>query len=1078
MTPIDRQDPEQLAAQSLWLRRLAISLVGGQDADDVVQETLLVALHRPRILGGEGALRAWLSGIARNVVRSGHRQSGRRDRRERDYGEARLSHTPGTDEVVERAARCAELIEAVLGLDEPYRTAVLLAYEERLSAPAIAARTGATPAAVRKRISRGLASLRARLDAENGGEGRAWLAALAGLNPTSAATLPPWTLGLTMTTKWAATAATLLVLAGLGLWNWQHRATQVTTALGLETRTSGVEQLGSEQLDGLTATGKDEQRTTLLTTEPAPRSGATRIAGRVLLTDDRTPVPDATIRAAAGALAGLERAQDQPALALTDAMGRFEIDLESAQAQSLLDGGMWVQQSSVYDIHVDPAQITRAEGRVLEIRTVPLGQILVTVLDAGGNRAPGIGVAYDLDATIGSEAQLWSYQRKWAAGVSNAQGELLMEGIPVGMKVSFGVQGDWNMPASTVITEGTVRADVTLRMRGWAGLTARLRWPDGSPAAGVNATWIGTSNRKGNLGGSRDTSDASGVLVIDDLTSGGGELRIQGGAHHDPIGVRVERGEVTDLGILTVEKLVRVDGRVVTSEGQFLPPELRVCALRSGALFAQSRLQTDLSFSLQVPPGPVVLALSKPITWDPTLPFRGSFLGQVEVLAPQSDIELPLETTFAEVTGHGGLPNAQLEVALFGATPSVSWGIQSLGGGAVDSVAGQNGIFAAQVQPAEARILVRMNNGNTAYSDLVQLKEGVSHDLGALDFSEGILVVKTTDTDGSPAVDSLVKLQDPNHHTIEMRADESGVARKEIAAGPYALRVETPDGASGHWQLLQIENGETTEVELSVTDKAVLRGSLTGAAGPMGGVAIQCQRSKPISNLILSATTDSGGQFAFQPMLPGVYRFHVRSELVGSVELMGGEEKAMNLQVGTPRSSIEIVRDGQPFGWADRLVVSTWGPGDPIWYLGEQVGEGRFEAILPMGPLLFSIDLNGIGNNQHLLALGAASMGGTYRLELPRTGVELHLTGAAAHRPSPAGYLEKLEGIPAVSQWGPEPELYAEDQGLGSGGSRIVRFPFLPPGAEVRLTGLGNAGQRRAETVTVASGGWTRIDWD
>lgn len=1078
MTPIDPQDPEQLAAQSQWLRHLAISLVGGQDADDVVQETLLVAMRRPGIQGGEGPLRAWLSGIARNIARSGRRQAGRRDRRERDYGEALPRHVPGSDEVVERAARGAELIEAVLALDEPYRTAVLLAYEERLSALAIAERTGATPAAVRKRISRGIASLRARLDADTGGAGRAWLAAFAGLKTPGATTLAPWTLGLTMTTKWAAAAATLLVLAGLGLWSWQRSDSPATTPLGIETHSAEASPERPEQLGRPAAAGDTESRSAVLTEEPAPQPGAARIAGRVLLTDDRTPVAGATIRAAEGSVSGLQESMGQPALAVTDAMGLFDLELDNAQAQALLTLGMWVRGAQVYDIHIDPARITRADGRVLEIRTVPLGQVLVTVVDAEGNRAPDIDVVYDLDATMGSEAQLWSYQGPRAAGTSNAQGELLVDGIPIGMGIRFGVRGDWDMPARTVIAEGAGRAEVTLQMRGWAGLTARLQWPDGSPAAGVGASWIGTSSRGGDLGGSGGVADEAGVLTISDLSSGGGELRIQEGAYHEPVGLRVERGAITDLGTLTVAKLARVEGRVVASPSQHIPADLHVCALRSGAVFAQTRLKADRTFQLSAPAGPVVLALSQPIAWNSILPFRGSFLGQVEVLAPQSGVELPLKTAFAEVTGNAGQPGAQLEIVLFAPEPDVSWGIRTLGDGAIDSVSGEDGGFAAFVQPAEARVLVCKDDGSTAYTAPLRLQEGAPRDLGSLSFAKGTAVVATRDADGSPAADRLVKLRDRGYKMFEVRTDETGVARKQLPAGPYALRVETPDGASGHWQLIQVENGETTAIELGVIEMAVLRGAVTGPSGPMAGVAIQCQRSKPISNLGLSATTGSDGQFAFQPMLPGTYRYYVTDELVGSVELDAGEEKVLSLQVGSSRSRIEVLRDGEPTDWASSLVVSQWAPGEVIWNTGRRVGAGSFEAILPLGPLLFSIDLNGIGNNQHVLVPGPAFAGGTYRLNLPGTGIELRLNGAAAHRPSPAGYLERIEGLPAKSQWRDGPELYAEDQGLGPDGTRVVRFPFLAPGAVARLSGLGSDGQRRTESVTIAPGGWTRVDWE
>jgi DNA-directed RNA polymerase specialized sigma24 family protein len=63
------------------------------------------------------------------------------------------------------------LAGAVMVLEEPYRSAVLLHYLDGFRAPEVAARTGVTHAAVRKRISRGLEKLRERFDSEHGQTG-------------------------------------------------------------------------------------------------------------------------------------------------------------------------------------------------------------------------------------------------------------------------------------------------------------------------------------------------------------------------------------------------------------------------------------------------------------------------------------------------------------------------------------------------------------------------------------------------------------------------------------------------------------------------------------------------------------------------------------------------------------------------------------------------------------------------------------------------------------------------------------------------------------------------------------------
>src|SRR6185503_5300852 len=114
---------------------------------------------------------------------------------------------PAAD-LVERVLVQRELVSAVLELDEPYRSIVLLRYFEELPPREIAARTGIPLATVQSRLQRALARLRERLD----GEHQAWAALLLpwarGLDPFG----PPTFLSAIMQTKLTlAAAATLLV---------------------------------------------------------------------------------------------------------------------------------------------------------------------------------------------------------------------------------------------------------------------------------------------------------------------------------------------------------------------------------------------------------------------------------------------------------------------------------------------------------------------------------------------------------------------------------------------------------------------------------------------------------------------------------------------------------------------------------------------------------------------------------------------------------------------------------------------------------------------------------------------------
>ena len=167
--------PEQLLRHAQWVRRLARSLVAdAHRADDLAQEALVRALERPP--ERPGPLRGWLATVLRNLAAEGRRGTVRREAREEDT--ARPESGGDAGDLAARAAAQREVVGAVLGLDEPYRSTLLLRYFEDLGPRRIAARQGVPLNTVRNRLARGRAALRARLDAGRGGERGAWLRAL------------------------------------------------------------------------------------------------------------------------------------------------------------------------------------------------------------------------------------------------------------------------------------------------------------------------------------------------------------------------------------------------------------------------------------------------------------------------------------------------------------------------------------------------------------------------------------------------------------------------------------------------------------------------------------------------------------------------------------------------------------------------------------------------------------------------------------------------------------------------------------------------------------------------------------
>ncbi len=170
-------DPARLLAEVSWLRALAARLVGRAElAEEVVQETLLAAIERRRGWESERGLRAWLGAVARNLARRAYGRERARAGVERTG--ARAEATESAEAALERVELHRLLVEAVLALEEPYRSAVIWRHLDGLAPEAIAARQGTSVETARQRVSRGLAKLRERLDARFEGGRTAWCALL------------------------------------------------------------------------------------------------------------------------------------------------------------------------------------------------------------------------------------------------------------------------------------------------------------------------------------------------------------------------------------------------------------------------------------------------------------------------------------------------------------------------------------------------------------------------------------------------------------------------------------------------------------------------------------------------------------------------------------------------------------------------------------------------------------------------------------------------------------------------------------------------------------------------------------
>lgn len=156
--------PEELLAQTTWLQRLTRELVPAEQSADLVQETLVAALERPK--PDKAGVRTWLERIARNLAAGGTRARHRRLQREQHAIQS--GAVPSTAETIAEFEMHRSVVDAVQSLRDPIRTTLLLRFWEDLSPREIAQRMQAPVETVRTRIKRGLHELRGALDAHHG----------------------------------------------------------------------------------------------------------------------------------------------------------------------------------------------------------------------------------------------------------------------------------------------------------------------------------------------------------------------------------------------------------------------------------------------------------------------------------------------------------------------------------------------------------------------------------------------------------------------------------------------------------------------------------------------------------------------------------------------------------------------------------------------------------------------------------------------------------------------------------------------------------------------------------------------
>lgn len=168
---------ERLLRHEPAIRGLARRLVADvARADDVVQQAWLEALACD--LEKVASPKAWLATLVRRAASRLARGDARRERRERVVARREGDGEVGIAESLAREAARRQVVEALVSLEEPLRTTLVLRFLDGLPQREIAKRMGVPVETVHTRLRRGIESMRQQLDERNHGDARSWAFAL------------------------------------------------------------------------------------------------------------------------------------------------------------------------------------------------------------------------------------------------------------------------------------------------------------------------------------------------------------------------------------------------------------------------------------------------------------------------------------------------------------------------------------------------------------------------------------------------------------------------------------------------------------------------------------------------------------------------------------------------------------------------------------------------------------------------------------------------------------------------------------------------------------------------------------
>jgi RNA polymerase sigma factor (sigma-70 family) len=622
----DGPQAEHLAAllrEGPWIRRLALGLLGSDAAaDDLSQDILLVAMTQ-----GPGVelsrLRAWLRTVARRLVAR---------RRERERAREAVERRAARPEVVERETHDRlqlhrQLATAIDGLAPPYRAALVLRYLEGLPPREIAVRLDLTPAAARKRVSRGLVMLREVLDAEHGGDRARWSNAVAALLtpgggpapvppalpvPLSpAAALPLFAL---MTKKMLLVALTVAAAAGvLLLADPFGKPTPASVVGAVGEASTALEDLpGGERAEAVSASDGDTRRAAV---EASPHARAPMV--RVVQAGGG-PVLEAGVAWVdpAGHPHGLELDGEGQVARPEGSAGAYFFACAPGFAEAFVRAGAADEDA---EIVLEPERVLR--GRIVEDGGPPTDSLYLSALDFDDSR--GVPDVWGMRSKLVQLGALRSGPRAW----TQPDGSFELKGLRPGSRGSLSLPTTHRQIVGGVpVKEGRVRyggddRELVIETVLLPRILGRLVWADdGLPVVG--SLYLIVEERGGSSSfATSGQADAQGAFTIGlpvseralleppEARPAGllyGAVRIflnDVNGTPMPFERRVElEGETfpIDLGVVPVARAQVLTARVVGPEGQPVEGAAVVSTLDDQVSDADGQVQLALQWGEQI----------------------------------------------------------------------------------------------------------------------------------------------------------------------------------------------------------------------------------------------------------------------------------------------------------------------------------------------------------------------------------------------------------------------------------------------------------------------------------------------